>query len=165
MMNSPSRREVLAVAAATVSLPLIDSALGTLPSALAAGRGGNTTASAPAEVPGFFATTFKPADLKDNEFTAIPGHAIVLSRKGKTVAAISTKCTHRGCTIDPKAGKNVLACQCHGAQYNLDGTVAKAPATKALDRYALRVNDKGLIEVDPGQKVAADDKNATFTIS
>jgi cytochrome b6-f complex iron-sulfur subunit len=164
-MNSPSRREVLAVAATAASLPLIESALGTVPTALGATRGGNNAPSTPPEVPGFFATTFKPADLKDNEFTAIPGHAIVLSRKDKTVAAISNKCTHRGCAINPKAGQKILACPCHGAQYNLDGGVAKAPATKPLDRYVLRVNDKGLIEIDPGQKVAAGDKNATVTIA
>jgi cytochrome b6-f complex iron-sulfur subunit len=164
-MSSPSRREVLAIAAATVSMPLLDSALGTLPSALAAANGGNGAASAPAEGPGFFATTFKPAALKDNEFTAIPGHAIVLSRKDKTVAAISNKCTHMGCTINPKAGKDILACSCHGAQFHLDGSVAKAPATVALTHYALRVNDKGLIEIDPGQKLAADNKNAAVTIN
>jgi Rieske Fe-S protein len=163
-MLHPSRREVLAIAAVTVSLPLLDSALGTLRSAQAAAARG-AAASAPAEVPGFFATTFKPADLKDNEFTAIPNHAIVLSRTGKTVAAISNKCTHKGCTINPKAGKNVLACSCHGAQFNLDGSVAKAPATTPLLRYALRVNAKGLIEIDPGQKLAPDDKAATLTIA
>ena len=164
-MNSPSRREVLAIAAVTVSLPLIDSAFGTLPSAFGAGRGGNSTASAPAEVPGFFATTFKPADLKDNEFTAVPGHAIVLSRKGKTVAAISNTCTHKGCTMNPATGKNLLVCKCHNSQFNPDGTVAKAPATAPLPHYALRVNDKGLLEIDPGQKLAAGDKDAAVTIS
>jgi cytochrome b6-f complex iron-sulfur subunit len=163
-MSSPSRREILAVAAVTASVPLLESALGTIPAALGAQRGGNGTTSAPAEVPGFFATTFKPADLKDQEFTAIPGHAILLTRNDKSVEAISNKCTHHGCAINPKAGQKILTCQCHGAQYKLDGTVAKAPATKALDRYALRVNDKGLIEVDPGQKVAAGDKSATVTI-
>jgi Rieske Fe-S protein len=164
-MNSPCRHEVLAVAAVTASVPLLESALGALPAAHAAGRSGNGTASAPAEVPGFFATTFKTNDLKDKEFTPIPNHAIVLSRKDKTVAAISNKCTHRGCTISPKAGKDTLSCACHNAQFNLDGSVAKAPANKPLDRYAIRVNDKGLIEVDPGQKLAADDKNASLTIS
>ncbi len=164
-MIAPTRREVLAAAAVTATLPLLESALGTLPATHAAARGANAIASAPAEVPGFFATTFKPADLKDNEFTAVPKHSIVLSRKGKTVAAVSNVCTHRGCAIDPKAGANILTCTCHNAQFNLDGTVAKAPATKPLDHFAIRVNDKGLIEIDPGQKLAADDKNATVTVS
>jgi cytochrome b6-f complex iron-sulfur subunit len=156
-MNSPSRREVLAVVAVTVSVPVLESALGTLPTAGAA--------TAPAEAAGFFATTFKPAALKDNEFTPVPGRAILLSRKDKMVVAMSSKCTHNACTIIPKSGKNLLTCPCHGSEFNLDGGVAKAPAKNALDRYALRVNDKGLIEVDPGQKLAAGDKNAALTIS
>jgi cytochrome b6-f complex iron-sulfur subunit len=162
-MNTPSRREVLAVAALTASVPLLETALNTLPTALGADRG-RGPASAPAEVPGFFATTFKPADLKENEFTAIPNHSIVLTRKGKTVAALTNICTHQGCAMEPKAGKDTLTCPCHNAAFNLDGTVAKAPARKALDHYALRVNDKGLIEIDPGQKLAADDKNASLNV-
>ena len=156
-MNSPSRREVLAIAAVTVSLPLLESAMGTQPFVRAA--------SEPAEVAGFFATTVKPANLKDNEFTAVPGHAILLSRKAKIVAAMSNKCTHNGCTLNPSAGKNILTCTCHKSEFNLDGSVAKAPAKKPLDRYAVRVNDKGFIEIDPGQKLPADDKNAALTIN
>lgn len=166
---SPSRRQVLAAAAATVTLPMLGSAIGALRAAQASATTAPATArgttSAPAEKPGWFATTLKPADLKDKEFTAVAGHVIVLSRTDKTVVALTNKCTHKGCAINPKAGANILTCPCHGAQFNLDGTVAKAPAKLPLDHYAIRVSANGVIEIDPGQKLAKDDKSATITIS
>ena len=162
----PTRREVLVVAAATVTIPMLDSALGAMRTAAAAGtqRG---AASAPATEPaGWFTTKLKAADLKDNEFTAVEGHAIVLARTGKSVVALSDVCTHKGCSLTPKAGTKILGpCRCHQAQFNLDGSVAKGPATLPLPHYAIRTNDKGLIEIDPGQKPAKDDKSASVTIS
>ena len=169
--TSPSRRQVLAVAAATVTLPMLGSAVGALRSANAnatlnpaarAATGGATAASEPA---GWITTTLKPADLKDNEFTAVAGHAIVLTRADKTVSAVSNKCTHKGCSMNPKAGNKTLICTCHNSAFNLDGSVAKAPATQPLPHYAIRVNDKGLIEIDPGQTLTKDNKGATITIS
>ena len=75
---SPSRRQVLAVAAATVTLPMLDSALGAMRSARAGGGGGAAAAPAATEKAGWFTTTLKPADLKDNQFTAVAGHSVVL---------------------------------------------------------------------------------------
>jgi hypothetical protein len=43
--------------------------------------------------------------------------------------------------------------------------VAQAPATQPLAHFAVRINDKGLIEIDPGQTLAKDDKGASLTIS
>jgi len=122
---SPSRRQVIAAAAATITLPMLGSALGALRSAQAAAPASAPT-SAPAEKPGWITTTFKPADLKDNEFTAVPGHAIILSRSDKTVAALTAKCTHKGGPLTPKAGAKIITCPWHQGQFNLDGTVTNA---------------------------------------
>jgi Rieske Fe-S protein len=174
-MAHASRRQLLTATAAAVSLPMVEAALGSLRSTHAAtapatgpargagARGNNRTA--PDEPAGWFATTLKPADLKDGEFTDVAGHVVVLTRSGKQISALSTKCTHQGCKVPATAGQKILTCPCHQAQYNLDGSVAKGPARNALQHYALRVNDKGFIEVDPGQKLAKDAKEATVTIS
>jgi cytochrome b6-f complex iron-sulfur subunit len=160
-VSAPSRRQVLVAAAVTASIPILDSALGTVSSAHAA----DPATTPPATKESWTPTEIKAADLKDNEFTPAGIAGVVISRKDKIVAALSTVCTHKGCAVAAKNGANILACPCHGAQFNLDGTVAKAPANKPLERYALRVNDKGMIEVDKTQKVARDDKSATITLS
>ena len=182
-----TRREVLAVAAATISFPMLESALGTLRSAraqaatapatapstapatspaTAPGRGmRGASRTAPNEKPGWFATTIKPADVKADEFTDVPDHVIALTRTGKDISAVTTKCTHEGCKIIPKAGAKTITCPCHQAQFNLDGSVAKAPARTPLAHYAVRLNDAGLIEIDPGQKPAAEDKEFKITVA
>jgi len=159
---SPSRRQILTAAAVTVALPLVGAATGAV--RCACGSGPRRSGTAPAEKPGWITTTLKPADLKDSEFTLVDGHTIVLARTNKTVAALTNVCTHSGCPMAPKASAKTLTCQCHKSEFNLDGTVAHAPATKPLSHYAIRVNDKGLIEIDPGQQLSKDDKGAAITV-
>ena len=142
---------------------MLQNALGGLRSASAAAPG--RAPAQPPEKPGFFATTLKPADLKDNEFTTVDGHALLITRTDKTVTALTNVCTHRQCAMKPKAGEKILSCACHGSQFNLDGTVAKAPARMPLQHFAIRTNDAGLIEIDPGTKVAKDDKNFAITLT
>jgi cytochrome b6-f complex iron-sulfur subunit len=158
---SPSRRAVLAVTAATVSLPMLESALGSLKAARAAGDGAGT----PASKPSWITTTLKPDDVKDNEFSIVTGQKIVLARSGKDISAMTNVCTHRGTAINPKAGQKTLTCPSHGSIFNLDGTVGKGPAMVPLQHYAIRLNDKGMIEVDPSQKVTKDAKEATLTVT
>jgi cytochrome b6-f complex iron-sulfur subunit len=160
-MPVPSRRAVLAVAAATVSLPMLESAIGSLRTTRAAAGG----AATPATKPSWVTTTLKPDDVKDNEFTTVAGQKIILARSGKDISAMTNVCTHRGTAIPPKAGQKTLTCPSHGSIFNLDGTVGKGPAQNPLQHYAIRLNDKGLIEVDPGQKVAKDAKEATLTVT
>ena len=149
-----TRRDILAVAAATVTLPMIDSALGTLKSASAAAPAAAPAAAAapavntPAEKAGWFTTTLKPADVKAGEFTAVPDHKVILVNSDKKIAAYTNICTHRQCAMAPTAAAKTIECSCHKSAFNTDGTVAKGPATKPLDRYSIRVNDKGLIEID-----------------
>jgi cytochrome b6-f complex iron-sulfur subunit len=157
-----TRREVLAAAAATVTLPMLDSALGQMRSASAAApattpaRGANT--AVPEEKAGWITTKLKVADTKDGEYTAVPDHSIVLVRNGKEINALSNRCTHRFCAMPPKAGDKILTCPCHGSQFKADGTVAKGPATVALANFAIRTNTDGFIEIDPGTKPKKEDK-------
>ena len=52
------------------------------------------------------------------------------------LAALSSICTHLGCTVLPLSGTQ-LRCPCHGSMFALDGTVTAAPATINLGRYAV----------------------------
>jgi Rieske Fe-S protein len=44
----------------------------------------------------------------------------------------SAICTHAGCTVAEVVGASIN-CPCHGSRFNLDGTVAKGPASRPLD--------------------------------
>jgi Rieske Fe-S protein len=50
----------------------------------------------------------------------------------------SAVCTHAGCTVAEVVGASIN-CPCHGSSFNLDGTVAKGPASRPLDAKAVVV--------------------------
>jgi Rieske Fe-S protein len=168
-MESPSRRSVLAAVAATVTLPVIQAAIGRMRSlqaaapAAAATAAATATSTAPA---GWFSTTLKAADLKDNEVVVVPGHKVLLTRSGKTVLAMTSVCTHKQGALKPKANDPKVAwCPLHMSEFSLTGSVTKGPAKLPLQVYAIRLDDKGVVEVDPTQKPAKTDKDASLTLS
>lgn len=61
---------------------------------------------------------------------------LVIRQSAETYVALSSKCTHEGCGVD-RPYEGVIVCQCHGAEYDLEGNVTKEPATKSLTRYTV----------------------------
>ncbi len=47
--------------------------------------------------------------------------------------AVSTRCMHRGCQVEPVAEK--LVCPCHGSEYTFAGDVLQGPTQHPLTRY------------------------------
>lgn len=47
--------------------------------------------------------------------------------------AVSTRCGHRGCQVEPAATS--LLCPCHGSEYTFDGAILQGPTERALQRY------------------------------
>ncbi len=79
------------------------------------------------------------ADLDGLDFafveTGAGGPPIFLSRSETGFVAVSTRCTHRGCSVAPESG--VLACPCHGSRFQFDGSLLEGPAPRALDSFQL----------------------------
>jgi cytochrome b6-f complex iron-sulfur subunit len=67
--------------------------------------------------------------------------------------AMSAVCTHQGCTVGE--GTTSLTCPCHGARYDLVGTVTNGPATQDLEHYQLDIDANDDITVDTGAPVNA----------
>jgi Rieske Fe-S protein len=58
------------------------------------------------------------------------GHVV---KSGKIyLSAYTLVCTHNGCMPAAPNAEGILACPCHGAKFNADGTVNKGPAKKSL---------------------------------
>ncbi len=66
--------------------------------------------------------------------------------------AISTKCTHLGCTVQFNNKKDTFVCPCHASSFNKFGEVLAPPATRALDLYPISINN-GLVWVDTANPV------------
>ncbi len=77
---------------------------------------------------------------------AVPGMDLPLFVRrigvGKAIA-LSTRCMHRGCEVEPEAER--LVCPCHGSEYTLDGAVLKGPTTRPLARFAVTETGEALV--------------------
>lgn len=60
---------------------------------------------------------------------------IVVRASATQVDALSSICTHAGCTVNYNKNAMDLNCPCHGSQFNLNGSVARGPAAFPLKTY------------------------------
>ena len=56
--------------------------------------------------------------------------------------AVSTRCMHRGCQVEPAADR--LACPCHGSEYTFEGEVLKGPTERPLRKYQVSADETTL---------------------
>ncbi len=104
--------------------------------------------------------------------TFLEDQHVFVVRERNTLYAISSTCTHLGCTVkmirlaQPKKVKlggqlveeqREFHCPCHGSKYYGDGTNYSGPAPKPLSRYKLEVSpDDGQLIVDFSESVKPD---------
>jgi cytochrome b6-f complex iron-sulfur subunit len=73
-------------------------------------------------------------------------------RDQMTMYALSTTCTHLGCTPNWLEGERKFKCPCHGSGFRISGINFEGPAPRPLERYAVRLADNGEIIVDKSRK-------------
>ena len=70
---------------------------------------------------------------------------IVANLDGTTFIAVSSDCTHEGCTIGFNSGNSTFPCPCHGSIFNSAGAVLQGPAATALKKYNVQKNGNILV--------------------
>jgi thiosulfate dehydrogenase [quinone] large subunit len=74
--------------------------------------------------------------------------SIVLQPKAGTFVAFDAVCPHAGCTVGYDAAQKVIACPCHGSQFNAaTGAVEVGPATTGLKKLAVAEGSNGQLYV------------------
>lgn len=69
---------------------------------------------------------------------------------GGAPVALSTRCMHRGCEVEPSTDR--LVCPCHGSEYDLDGGVLQGPTLLPLRRFTARETADAIVfELGAGQ--------------
>ena len=72
-------------------------------------------------------------DLLNNTGTVLTGKHVALYRDSKgELHAISSVCTHMGCTVGWNDEDKTWDCPCHGSRFSPSGDVIHGPATKPL---------------------------------
>lgn len=64
---------------------------------------------------------------------------ILIINLGGTFIALSSICTHEGCTVGYNKTAGDIECPCHGSVYSTSGSVINGPAPSALRKYPVTV--------------------------
>src|SRR5579862_6950625 len=82
------------------------------------------------------------------------------------LVALSTVCTHLGCTPNWLEAENKFKCPCHGSGYYMNGVNFEGPTPRPLERYRIFIDTAGNIIVDKSKKFRQDlqqwDENQSF---
>jgi cytochrome b6-f complex iron-sulfur subunit len=70
---------------------------------------------------------------------------------GQKVFAISTVCTHLGCTPNWMETERKFKCPCHGSGFTMQGINFEGPAPVPLRRFEVSLADDGQIVVNKGR--------------
>ena len=79
-------------------------------------------------------------------------YGVWIGRTDKYVYALSTVCTHLGCTPNWLAGESKFKCPCHGSGFRKTGVNFEGPAPRPLERHWIGLADDGQILVDKNIK-------------
>lgn len=79
-------------------------------------------------------------------------HRVWIVRSDQGFYALSTICTHLGCTPNWLQSEQKFKCPCHGSGYYISGINFEGPAPRPLERFNITLADDGQIQVDESQK-------------
>jgi len=71
---------------------------------------------------------------------------------GSEIFALSTVCTHLGCTPNWLQNEQKFKCPCHGSGFHKTGVNFEGPAPRPLERYRISIGGDGQIVVDKSRK-------------
>lgn len=75
-------------------------------------------------------------------------YGIWIVRLEDRIVALSTICTHLGCTPNWLAGEQKFKCPCHGSAFRINGVNYEGPAPRPLERHKIYLDAEGIMVVD-----------------
>jgi Rieske Fe-S protein len=65
---------------------------------------------------------------------------MIVRQSADTYLALSMRCTHQGCFVDPPPQGGPIVCSCHGSRFSITGAVVNGPASSPLKQYTTTYN-------------------------
>ena len=102
-------------------------------------------------------TSFKAGFPQDYEIGFVDErwktrYGVWIIRTLEGLYALSTICTHLGCTPNWLGTENKFKCPCHGSGFYKTGINFEGPAPRPLERYRISLAEDGQILVDKSKK-------------
>lgn len=79
-------------------------------------------------------------------------YGVWIVRDEEKIYALSTVCTHLGCTPNYAPSEGKFKCPCHGSGFYTNGINFEGPAPRPLERFKIVLSDEGDILVDKTKK-------------
>ena len=79
-------------------------------------------------------------------------HAVWIIRNKEGIYALSTVCTHLGCTPNWLNSEQKFKCPCHGSGFRITGMHFEGPAPRPLERFKIYRAEDGQVVVDKTKK-------------
>ncbi len=79
-------------------------------------------------------------------------YGVWIVRDSEKIFALSTVCTHLGCTPNYLPVDQKFKCPCHGSGFYTTGINFEGPAPRPLERFKIYLSDQGEIIVDKTKK-------------
>ena len=79
-------------------------------------------------------------------------HSVWIVKDDEKIIALSTVCTHLGCTPNWLETDRKFKCPCHGSGFRSSGINFEGPAPRPLERYRIVLANDGQILVDKTKK-------------
>lgn len=79
-------------------------------------------------------------------------YGVWMIRTAEGIYALSTICTHLGCTPNWLGTENKFKCPCHGSGFYKNGINFEGPAPRPLERYRISLSEDGQILIDKSKK-------------
>ena len=92
------------------------------------------------------------AEFTPSSVRAFPGGKFYLARLADGgFLALSSRCTHLGCTVPWDEKTKVFACPCHASSFDMYGNFLNQPVPRALDYFPVSIDNKSVVRVDTSQ--------------
>ena len=75
-------------------------------------------------------------------------YGVWIVRNDQGIYALSTVCTHLGCTPNWLGTSKKFKCPCHGSGFRFSGINFEGPAPRPLERYKVSLSNDGQVLVD-----------------
>ncbi len=79
-------------------------------------------------------------------------YGVWIVRVNEGIYALSTVCTHLGCTPNWLQTENKFKCPCHGSGFYKTGINFEGPAPRPLERFKIGLAEDGQILIDKSKK-------------
>ena len=79
-------------------------------------------------------------------------HSVWIVRTDEGLYALSTVCTHLGCTPNWLPNESKFKCPCHGSGFYRTGINFEGPAPRPLERFRIVLAEDGQVLIDKSKK-------------